>query len=175
MLSSHPINFPIALRTNARYFKVYNFQLQMWKAVSSRLANALCYNFSGCEIVSMLKWCLITQTFWRVGHGKVFAANSSHVELLYFSVLEKFLWLKCFLLFKTCSNPELFASVSDYSLVWGLNVLLPENYLFFSGMVIRYIIMRIPTCLRRKGFIRFLQSFAKYIWNLLGFTENLDF
>ena len=77
--------------------------------------------------------------------------------------------------FKTCSNRELFASVSYYSLVWGLNVLLPENYLCFSGMVIRYIIMRIPTCLRRKGFIRFLQSFAKYIWNLLGFTENLDF
>ena len=118
MLSSHSVNFPIALRTNARYFEVYIFHLKIWKAFFFFLSRLLfpvwvCY----CLILSFLlaaklSVCQIenyystSQTYWRWAQGKVFATGTHHVELIQFSVLDKVLWVKCFSLFyfKTCSN-----------------------------------------------------------------------
>ena len=60
MLSSHSINFHIALRTNVRYFKVYIFHMQTWKAffngfyLQFGFATAWFYDFAGCEVVSEL-------------------------------------------------------------------------------------------------------------------------
>ena len=125
MLSSHS-NFPIALRTNAGDLEVYIFHLQTWKAsffsfflfflffffmafvCSSGLLLPdskflLAAKLSTCQIVNYYS---ISQTFWRWAQAKVFAAGTPHVELLYFSVLDKVLWVKCFSLFyfKTCSD-----------------------------------------------------------------------
>ena len=44
------------------------------------------------------------------------------------------------------------------------NVLLPENYLFFSERVIRYIEMWIRSCLRQNSFIRHPVFFVLFIW-----------
>ena len=56
MLSSHCINFPIALWTKARYFEVYIFHLQTQKALFSRLLFAVrvyyCLILSFCWLQS---------------------------------------------------------------------------------------------------------------------------
>ena len=75
----------------------------------------------------------------RGEHKVVFVASTPHVELLHFSVLDKLLWVKCFSL---CYSKHMAIPVYDvmfYNL--RFNVLLPENYLFFREMVIRYLTM----------------------------------
>ena len=77
---------------------------------------------------------------WTWAQGKVFAAGTSYVKLLHFSVLDKVLWVKRFSLlnFKTCSYNGIICAYDIMFFSWRFNVLLPENYFFFREMVIRY-------------------------------------
>ena len=85
-----------------------------------------------------------TQTFGKWAQGNVFAAGTTHVELLHFSVLGKVLWVKCLSLFyfKTCSDTKIICVYGLMFFSLRFNVLFPDNYLLFREMVI---IVRVVT------------------------------
>ena len=152
MLTSHSTNFHIALRTNEGYFVVYIFHIQTWKAFFLRLfffSLGLLLPDSTILLAQNLSVSQNSESqnyysgIWRWAQGKVFVAGTPHMKLLHFSVLDKVFWVKRFSLFKTCSDTGIicFYDVMFFSL--RFNVLLPENYLFFRQMVIRYFKMQI--------------------------------
>ena len=95
-----------------RHEKLFFFFLRLLFAVW--VCFCLILRFCWLQICQYAKIVNYYSGIWTGAQGKIFAAGTSHVKLLHFSVLDKVLSVKRFSLFisKHAPIPELFASMT---------------------------------------------------------------
>ena len=108
------------LRNNARYFEIYYFYLQTWKAFFMAFVCSSDLPDATILLAAKLSVCQDSKLLLRHSggeHKSKCLPPALPVKLIHFSVLDKFSWIKCFSLFIST-----YIVTQNYLRLW-LNVL----------------------------------------------------